>query len=111
MPHFAVLLDPRVAHTAGLVVLAESHATHDGVVVFRRDDRVVHQLPAAHVVAISACLDDKTARDAVAAHRQRGVGGATVHVEEHAAAAPRGRSAAAGTAIPAEGISFRVSEP
>lgn len=107
---FAALLDGRVAHTAGVVVRADEHAQRGDVVVFLRDGAVVHQVPAAFVVAIEPHSDDKAARDAVLRHSQRGVGGATVHVREGAAAAPRGRSGASGTAIPAEGLSIRVSE-
>ncbi|MCA9516539.1 MAG: hypothetical protein KC635_16475 [Myxococcales bacterium] len=107
---FALLLDGRVAHTAGVVVRADTHAERGDAVVFLRDGAVVHQVPAAFVVAIEPHPDDKAARDAVLRHRQRGVGGATVHVREGATAAPRGRSGVTGTAIPAEGLSIRVSE-
>ncbi|MFO0749188.1 MAG: hypothetical protein U1F43_26520 [Myxococcota bacterium] len=73
-------------------------------------ERAVHHVPAEVVVSADAYPTQLAAEGAVRAFRQKNVGGATVHVAE-AGAPARGRPrSVASTAIPAEGISFRVKE-
>ncbi|TNF35459.1 MAG: hypothetical protein EP329_06190 [Deltaproteobacteria bacterium] len=110
MPHFAVLL--RGGPLADSFSLrADGYEERGDSVVFLRDDRVVHQVPSAWVAAIEVHPDALAARDAVAAHRAAKTGGATIHVQENAAAAPRRRGGSgAPTAVPAEGVSIRIDE-
>lgn len=111
MPHFAVLLHAAAAPMTSFVLVADDHVEAAGVVTFRRDGRVVHQVPAAWVARVENHPDDRGAQDAIRAYRAARVGGATIHVEESASAAPRRRGrGGAPTAVPAEGISVRIDE-
>jgi hypothetical protein len=111
VPHHAVLLHRDADLAASFVVRADGYEPRGDALVFLREDRVVHQVPQRWVAAISVHDDELSAREAVAAHRRTEVGGATIHVQESAPAAPRrrGRGGAA-TAVPAEGISIRIDE-
>jgi len=111
MLHFAVLLGPNADLAKSFTVRADAHETRGDALVFVRDGGVVHQVPRAWVATVEPYEDARAASDAVAAHRESRVGGATIHVQESAAAAPRGRRRGGSpTAVPAEGIAIRIEE-
>ncbi len=108
---FAVIMQPSAQYAKSFDVRADAHAAHGDTTQFLRDGRVVHQVPSAYVLRIERHPDQRAAADAVAAHRRSTAGGATIHVQETASAAPRRRArGGAATAIPAEGISVRIDE-
>jgi len=112
LPHYAVLLHAHAAVAQSFVILADA-VTEDadrGDTVFMRDGAVVHRVPTRWVAGVSAFDHALPAREAVNAHRTQ-LGGATIHVRESASPAPRrGRSGATASAVPAEGIVFRIDE-
>lgn len=111
MPYYVVLLRSN-APTQSFTVRADRWVEEAGACRFFRDDALVYQLSCADVIRVEAHDTDKQARDALLDFRRASSGGATVHVEEAAPAAPRRRDGAgAPVAIPAEGISFRIEEP
>lgn len=111
VPHHAVLLHRNTDLATSFVVRADRHEPRGDALVFLREDRVVHQVPQNWVAEVSVHDDELSAREVVAAHRRTEVGGATIHVQESAAPAPRRRGrGGAQTAVPAEGISIRIDE-
>lgn len=107
---FALLLDPSAWPAQSLTVRAERASEAGGTLTFWDGDRAVHRVPAAVVRSAEAYPTKKAADQAVRAHREHGVGGATVHVAETGTAV-RGRPRESSTtSIPAESISFRVEE-
>lgn len=107
---FALLLAPHAWPAQSMVVRAERSTTEGAALVFWDGDRAVHRVPAAVVLEVVAHATKKAADQAVRAHREKAVGGATIHVEE-AGPALRGRPrSAATTAVPTESISFKVEE-
>jgi len=111
MPFHAVLLKASAAYAKSFTVRADAWETRSDVVVFVRDEQIVHQLPADYILRVEVHPTEKAAADAVADHRCAKVGGATIHVHETAAAAPRRRGrGGAPTAVPAEGVSVRLEE-
>ena len=111
MPYFAVLLGCDADLAVSFVVRADRHGTAGAALCFLRDDRVVHQVPSTWVDAVVCCASELEARDAVAAQRRAHVGGATIHVHETSAGAPRRRGkSGAPTAVPAEGLTIRIDE-
>lgn len=113
MAHYAVLLNSRAGLAGSFVVRADGVAEDvgDGRLRLVRDGLVVHEVPSDWVIGLEAFAHARAAADRVAAHRAALVGGATIHVQESAPAAPRGRAGAGRpTAVPAEGLSIRISE-
>ncbi|MFT7581493.1 MAG: hypothetical protein ACI9MR_003170 [Myxococcota bacterium] len=118
MPHYATLLKRGAPFAKSFTVRADSYAESTARVVFYREGRVVHQVPRPYVLAIETFESALGANDRLDDHRRSLVGGATTHVEESGSVGPRQRRRQpgangptnTGTAIPAEGISFRINE-
>ena len=113
MPHYAVLLNSRAGLAGSFVVRADAVAEDlgDGRLRLLREGLVVHEVPADWVSTVEAFAHARAAAERVAAHRAALVGGATIHVQESSTAAPRVRAGAGRpTAVPAEGLSIRISE-
>lgn len=117
---FALLLGPKAWPAQSMAIRADRHDTEGHVLVFYDGDRPVHRVPAGVVVRIEPHATKKAADLAVKAFREASVGGATIHVEEAGPAIrPKASSRAtargdaqsgATSAIPAEGISFKIEE-
>jgi len=118
---FYVLVLSADAWPATSTVVRAERATNDGeVVTLWEGERAVHRVPARLVIALEHHDTKKAADTALELRREARVGGATVHVAELGVVTrvTRGRAghsghagrAGQGTAIPAEGIRFVVSE-
>ncbi len=113
MAFYAVLMGPRAELTESFDLRADGYRQTAGALLFLRDGRIIHQLPAAYVLRVEEHPDQRSASEAVAGARRARAGGTTIHTHEAAApAAPRRRRGGGGapTAIPAEGLSIRIDE-
>jgi len=115
MTCYALLLRPD-AWPAKSQVVRGDRVTEDDVLTIWEGERAVYRVPAQLVIEVLAFDNQKAAAKAVNTFITKPeAGGATVHVAElgvtaRPTRARPGERSGGGTAVPAEGISVRITE-
>ncbi|MCC6624079.1 MAG: hypothetical protein IT385_22680 [Deltaproteobacteria bacterium] len=113
---YTLVLSPAAWPAASQIVRADDATREGGTLTLWAAGRAVHRVPERLVLALERHETQRAATAALARARERGVGGATVHVAELGVVARVGRRRAGsrasgqGTAIPAEGIRFVIED-